>query len=364
MATPSVPRPANEDPLGCRAALAEALAAPALEAFDAPAASSPEAPAAAYQVAVALGRCRLFGVELGEADGVLPPGMALAAARYLSGLLPWLVEDARTLPERWDEQRTAAEAEELCLELLEARMETWAAYVALDEAFAESLDPGDQPPHSHTANALAHILDDVPRRFDDFDRALFEQIPLLATAANTELLNNWRALLAQPYREFLPWWLDGTLEQAAGQAYQQMIEELAAYPPAAPPVLEPPPAVSRTLLAFRKAFTPTAQLAAAVQEQPALQILRWDAPDSGYYAFLPLPTATQSEVVLSFFTSTHEPAIELANTEVRLDEVSSFIDAHGHARFSCEQLRAAEPHDATLRVGPEHTAWMLRTDEA
>ncbi len=386
MDMPSVPQPSQGDPLGCRAALEEALAAAALDAFDSsapagegrellrpatpvgttPAVRSAEAAAAAYQVAVALGFCRLFGVDPGDLDGVLPPGMAVAAARQLSSLLDhWTNEDVPTLPQRWEDAAHPAEAEEMCLELLEARMEAWAAYIAIDEAFAEMLESPDAPVDPQFMSALAHELDDLPAAFDEFDDALTEQIPLLATAVDTELLNNWRAFLAEPFRERLPWWLDGTLEKAAEHAYRQMLAELPALQPrTSMPTTVPVETPSAALAAYRRAFARREQIAAAAEEQPPLAILRWDSPDAAYYAFLPLPVGTPTEIVLSFFTCSHEAATELAGAEVQLDGVESVIEPDGRARFSYDRLRAAERLEAVLLVGRERTAWLVQPVEA
>lgn len=386
MDMPSVPQPPQGDPLGCRAALEEALSAPALDVFDLPAppseqkdvrapasssvgrtpsAASAESSAAAYQVAVALGRCRLFGVDLGDLDGTLPPRMAVAAAKQLANYLIQWTNDARTLPQRWDDAPHPAEAEEMCLELLEARMETWAAYIALDEAFAEALETPEPQDNPQAAAALGAQMDNVPGLINAFDDALIEQIPLLATAANTELLNNWRALLAQPYREILPWWLDGTLERAADEAYRQMLAELPAFQPQlAGPIVLPLPKSSPAVAAFRRAFARAEQIAAAPEERPPITILRWNSPDETYYAYLPLPAAAVTEIVLSFFTSSDEAATELAGTNVQLDGVESTIDAQGQARFSYEQLQAATRLEALLLVGSDRTAWPVQELEA
>jgi len=47
-----------------------------------------------------------------------------------------------------------------------------------------------------------------------------EQIRLLSVATEMSLLDNWRKMLAEPYRDPLPWWLDGRLEAAADEMRQ------------------------------------------------------------------------------------------------------------------------------------------------
>ncbi|MCL6502310.1 MAG: hypothetical protein K6T86_06455 [Pirellulales bacterium] len=364
MSNPSEPQAASGDPLGCRADLAEALAAPALSQWEGSTPPSAEVPLAAYQVAVALGRCRLFGVDPGELDGTLPPDMALAAACQLACYLSeWTHVDVPTLPQRWEDAADPAEAEEMCLELLEARMEAWAAFVAIDEAYAATLVAGDAPPHPETAARLAHELDGLPARLDAFDHALAEQIPLLATAADTQLLNNWRALLAPPYRELLPWWLDGTLERAAQQAYQQMLAELPRSSTAAIPLPAPPPhRPSPALVAYRQALASAPSLAARVADRPATTLLGWNAPDGRFTAYLPLSTEPRTDFTLSFFAITGEPATQLAGTQVELDGVEGVINDQGQTLLSSERLRSAPRHDAILLVGPQRIAWTLIDD--
>jgi len=53
----------------------------------------------------------------------------------------------------------------------------------------------------------AHIL------IDDLDSKLQEKAESLSLASVTHVLDNWRQLLAEKYKEPLPWWLDGTLER-------------------------------------------------------------------------------------------------------------------------------------------------------
>src|SRR4051794_13480033 len=109
----------GRDPVGCLEDLREALAQAELDEFDAPGpagVSSEGARTAAYDLAVALGRCRLFGVEPGdELDGTLPGAVALAAASVLEGHLRGWAEEARTLGQHWDETADPVEAEDLCL---------------------------------------------------------------------------------------------------------------------------------------------------------------------------------------------------------------------------------------------------------
>jgi hypothetical protein len=208
-------RDAKRDALGHAAELESALADPVLAALE-PDASAP-APRlavnqAAFRVAAALGSCRLCGVELPETlDGTLPPRMALAAGEMLEALLDGQTREAANLSERWDHADWFV-GQNLAAELLEVRMEAWAAAVAMDEARAAASAQG-------LYDDLAE-LDRLEERlfegFRAFDAELqsHENLVLLASVTEMPLLANWRALLADEYRS-LPWWLDGTLERLA-----------------------------------------------------------------------------------------------------------------------------------------------------
>ena len=56
--------PGNNDPMDWLDDLQKALEAPGLEEFERPGPVSEEAKKAAYEVAAALGRCRVFGIEV------------------------------------------------------------------------------------------------------------------------------------------------------------------------------------------------------------------------------------------------------------------------------------------------------------
>jgi hypothetical protein len=171
---------------------------------------SPAAEWAAYRAAVAWGRSRLFGVSLGDWDGVLAMPLARAAARRLSEVLRQLRKRADNLPSFWDQADNDIEAREECLSLLESRMEARAAFVSLDEAQLDAL-----------VNSLAgrsELADECNKAQGELaptDEALLRQKDFLSVAAGTQLLDNWRRLLIEPYRLSLPWWLDGSLEETA-----------------------------------------------------------------------------------------------------------------------------------------------------
>lgn len=160
---------------------------------------------AAYQLALARGRCLLYGITAeGDLMRPLAPEHAAGAAGELCRELATWIDEAAHLGERWEGAVDPAEGDEYCARLLQFRMDLWAAEVALDRSLADT--PGD---------TLEREVDRFDEAVGRFDLALEGQADLLSTITGTRLLDNWRAMLAEEYREDLPWWLDGTLEDAA-----------------------------------------------------------------------------------------------------------------------------------------------------
>jgi SNF2 family DNA or RNA helicase len=203
------------DPLGWRLEVQEALAQPDLAAFDR-GEDTAAARRAAYRLAAALGHCRLFGVDLGELDGSLDVAVGLGAAVQWEEYLRDWVEDAECLGRRWEQASEEIEALDFTLDLLIARMEAWAVFVAIDEAYQSCLETADPK-----RVPFATVLDESFVALDRFDKSLQEQADLLALAADTRLLENWRQALAPEYRTALPWWLDGSLEADAAHLAEQ-----------------------------------------------------------------------------------------------------------------------------------------------
>jgi hypothetical protein len=159
-----------------------------------------------YWPVLALGRCRLFGVNVPDASDFTPGPVVFEHAsrlliRRILGILNMLSDiDHRVARQGGYAHRNTS------LELLEARMDAHAAHLALDEAYAAALYDGS--PH---VSAMSRRLAQVRRLINLFDDKLQENLPLLRLAASTYLLDNWRRLLAPAYRDCPPWWLDGCI---------------------------------------------------------------------------------------------------------------------------------------------------------
>jgi len=189
-----------------RGQLFEAMARPSL---DNPQHS--EFQRACLWLAAALGRCRIYGTDIGECDGVLPSNFAIAAARELSDHVHKLITRMEEFAKEW--RRTdKTEAEEFenddaVCGFLFMRMDFWAAFIAIDEAYQDSLER--EPKADGTfRKAIAQVVEDMKV----LDAEMQKHMDILCNAAETEMLNNSRAMLTGEYSEALPWWLDGCLE--------------------------------------------------------------------------------------------------------------------------------------------------------
>lgn len=136
---------------------------------------------ATYAVALALGRCRLFGVAVpADEDFTLSPRAFRAASAALRLELKSPIRPT-------------------AIQLLQTRMDAWAVYLALDESYAAHRTPG---------TAMSSRLRTVQKAIEDFNVNLQNNSQCLTPAAATFALENWRRLLAPCFGSLLPWWLD------------------------------------------------------------------------------------------------------------------------------------------------------------
>lgn len=158
------------------------------------------------EAAVACGYCHLFTGE--PPPTPFPERLAVPAAEGLRALLEECIADADSLPNRWD-TAPAERANAMVADLLEARMDSWAA---LETLLAAAEAPG-----------VADATEAVERSVGRFDNVLARRTDFLATLAHTQLLANWRLSLADPYRHPYPWWLAGTLEATSVEVDRSIV---------------------------------------------------------------------------------------------------------------------------------------------
>jgi hypothetical protein len=339
-----------DDPFGCTADLRDAATDPDLDRVEADGQAGPDGARAAYRLALTLGRCRLFGVAPGEElDGVLPPHLGLAAANELARILRGRAGDAAQLGERWDRAVDPAEADNLCAGLLGTRMEAWAVGIALDEAQLDCAEEGDT-----RAGALAAAIDRVQDALDRFDADLEAQAEVLATITATRLLDNWRAMLAAPHKDNLPWWLDGRLEEVARHSQEESVRTLPG------PGTWASPGRSRRALGPAPAWGWLTEplMAAAVASPPVVEHRDWQSPQGDCTATLAAVPNPGPTVRVNFYRGA-AAARDLAGQSAFLADVPAVIDTDGNADFDVRALRQARDagRPDTLAVGSPAAAW-------
>ncbi len=351
----------RHDPVGCVDELREAFAHPSLSEFETTAEPSADAAYAAFCLARALGYCRLYGVAAGELDGTLPAAEARAAAEHLVGYLASAIRDADELPTRWDDAEQL-EGDDLCAELLEARMDAWAVGIALGEALEDATAEAEPE-----AEALGLAVDRVLEAAQAFDEASRrpDQAALLSTLVHTELLNNWRALLTEEFQSPMPWWLDGSLEEV-----DRRIEAIGRK---AMPGME---AWGRLREASRRhlprrhpagaiiGIPISVALAAAAVDDHALfaAVLKWESPEGDRFAALACPSqaAPGATVAVTFHNREGAPATELDGVAVWLSGEEAAIDSQGRVFFELQRLQEslqASGQPLILEVKARGTPW-------
>lgn len=254
-------------------------------------------------------------------------------------------------------------------------MDLWLADIALDEALETALD--DEP---EQARRLADALNELGAQLIHLDDAMFSQRDLLAVATDTNLLENWRALTERAPEYGTPWWLDGTLEQAATEnrrmAEANLQELNAAFqrtrqsrrslaePSSGPAPLRRQPANWKDRnFAFSIA-------AAGPAAPPNPEYFVWKSPeDSDLRARLDVqPGPPPAIIAVEFYHASDDSDVtELAGEACRLDGVESMIKGCV-ARFDFQLVLVADSGEIpALSVGSPAQKWELvesRTNEA
>lgn len=319
----------------------------------------------AYRLALALGRCIVYGVKLPEdVDGVLPYQVAIAAAKGGAALAVRMAEKARQLTSSWDDASPAA-AEDLCASMLETRHDLWCAMQAVYESYECLLEES-----ATQLGELESALDSFGEACEQLDAILQreENLALLSTLVELPLLDNWRRALAEPYRTIRPWWLSGVVEnvanrvaQTAQQAYINLQKAEVRWAPAAAKV--------------RRGHSPLWVL--EVQGQPALAaaceaplppvraILKWRSPAADAWAHLSVPSTANAETVLplELVDGSGNPLLSFAGKQVQLSGVVATIEADAVARIPLRQIReclqrSQAPEEADLVLTIEGEDWV------
>ncbi len=340
----------QEDVLGYLQELREALADPDLEKFD----TVPDEAAedAAARLAVALGYCYVFGVDPGEDFGVLPTREARGAAESLIRSAHRLASDVDSLPSRWDATPLGIEADTLCADILERRMDLWVAPIALTDAALEAMCSDD--PQAGLLNARVAALHEAINDVDDKMRRE-EPLTILSTLVGTELIRNWRQLLVEPYASMPPYWLDGTLEEVDRACQQSLQQDLTRF---ARPTMAAERA-HRAALVIRD-LRPIALAADAPAPSAPVILLRWRSPDGRYSARLPyarVPIVGQKVQLTIRRAESSETADELAGAAVDCAGSTGRLGPDASMDISLDALRAAAKAADELPLRVNDVPW-------
>ena len=84
-------------------------------------------------------------------------------------------------------------------------MDLWVGMIILEEVVADR--DGDKD-----AELLTQHLEYLTDKIDEADKVIQNDTLMLATVAETPLVQTWREFLVEPYKLAAPYWLDDTLE--------------------------------------------------------------------------------------------------------------------------------------------------------
>jgi hypothetical protein len=263
---------------------------------------------------VACGGCRLYG---GVSPGIeFPVWLAAIAADRIAGLLDSATDEANRLPGALA-GLLPEESEDLLASLVHARMDSWAGMIQLDDVAEHAAgDPA--------AATLEAAIDRFAGSLDRFDRAIFARQEELGQLTATRLLTNLRGMLAPEYRDPLPWWLDGRIED---DAIDSLVEKTLLAPPRAqtsPAALD----VARLRAAWEPSYAAAASTAAAGAGEAGTRPLRWKSPDGGFVARLVPPAERQAvptQISITFRTTAGGPALSLEGRPCSLAGVRGVI---------------------------------------
>lgn len=190
----------NRDPLGCLADVSDAICFADEEG-------------GAFQLAKALGACKVFGVRVrSRRKRQLTVQRAQRAMEELVGVVQDGVRRARSLERDFDQAPDTFVGELFCTEVLEARQDVWLAFEAINEVVSNFLE--EKPADVVYAFKLDLLRENLMDLMDGFDDALEGILGLLATALPA--FENYRRCLSEEFQDLPPWWLDGqTIEGAA-----------------------------------------------------------------------------------------------------------------------------------------------------
>ena len=146
---------------------------------------------AAVDVCLSLGRCTVFGIGSRSPLMLSQDGLRVA----LKSAVLWFENAA-------NQARLALRIQVDPVQLFRLRLDAWALFLALDEAYSYAVEEGadEGPLHRTHRRVLNHI--------ERIDNSLSSN-PSFKQAARSQMFDRWRLLLAPRFGELAPWWMGG-----------------------------------------------------------------------------------------------------------------------------------------------------------
>jgi hypothetical protein len=288
---------------------------------------------------VAIGYCRLFGVEEHDIGGALTDRFAIASAHKLIAMLSKWTANADQLGIEWEQAPNPREADKTAARRLKDRTEAWAALESIHLSFAEMVNN-----ESPLTSSLGDTIDSLAGLLNRFDSALERHVDILSTLCGSPLIDGWEQRLGGEYRDPPPWWVGESLRIVATRARNRAVPAKPCAPPMLPDVV------------------PTAGLAAG----PTEVVLpgpkwAWIRPDGAFRATLRLPAPLtadelQTPRALTFRDPDGAPVASLTNEPIRLGAISGLrIGDDGRVLVSLADLSPGSP--VQLWVGSPEQEW-------
>ena len=285
-----------------------------------------------------LGRCLQYGLSIpDEAYGEMNGHTLELSQTYIASELKKWTESARDLPSHWDDTWQDDEAALLCQSILELRMDSWAAELAL-------------------ANLKTPITEALRLALDKFDDCLRDQRNILATVCDTTWWENLRQAVVIPNDV---WWLSESLSNSLSMVVREAVQTL--------------PSTNqwvnvRAQALWNDAMPEVAGALAAATDQPIakIQCVQWIAPCGSFAARLMVPQKVSSDELktprsLYIVRLTDESlATEFSGQVFSLGNVSGIFDQQATCKVKLSEIMS--DCDGSLRVGQPAQVWRIELE--
>jgi len=197
--------------------LRDALADPDLAGVDNPRPYDYATLMAASGLARALGQCIVSDIRLpDDLAGTLPLTEAIAACDAIIASMPNHLRDIDNLVEDIEQEEEEVQ-DAMCCDFIILIHTLWLVELAISQAYRRMRDEGTDNLDTFSEVYLRALS--LCSTFGDKLREEKNIRVIGPRVSKFQLLSNLRATLRGKFKETLPWWLDGTLEQQKEENY-------------------------------------------------------------------------------------------------------------------------------------------------